>query len=46
MATKKQFFLALSCYVHKKLKYELQGCIINVQKFQELISLNELITNF
>ncbi len=47
-AYKKQFFLALSCYVHmkEKLKYKLQGRTINVQKFWKLIFLNELITNF
>ncbi len=47
-AYKKQFFLALCCYVHmkKKLKYKLQGCIINIQKFRKLISLNKLITDF
>ncbi len=46
-AYKKQFFLALSYYVHmkKKLKYRLQGCIINIQKFRKVISVNELLLN-
>ncbi len=44
----KQFFLGLSCYTHtkKKLKYELQRCIINIPKFPKLVSSAELITNF
>ncbi len=46
-AYKKQFFFALSCYVHKKkLKYKLHQYVINIQTFLKLISLNELITNF
>ncbi len=43
---KNNFFLRLVVmYMMKKLKYEIQRRIMNIQKFRKLISFIELITN-
>ncbi len=48
--TENNFFLHLVVmYIwkkKKKLKYKLQRCIMNIPKFQKIISFTELITNF